>query len=78
MEHKIKLNVHSIIHVGKRLVSYSIFKGNMNSDKYIEILGFKFVEIYDQNNHFTYQKDNSQVILLKNQKNISKKIILLQ
>ena len=60
VKHEIKRNIYACISIGG-LVTYDIFKENMNSDKYIEILEDKFIDIYKNNNNYVYQQDNSPI-----------------
>ena len=43
------------------IIIRDIFKDNMNSDKYVEILKNKFLNIYNKNKNYTCQQDNSPI-----------------
>jgi transposase len=59
-KHSIKRNIYACINIGG-LITYNIFEGNMNSDKYIAILNSDFLNIYKNNTNCIYQQDNSPI-----------------
>lgn len=59
-KHSIKRQLYGCIYIGG-LITFDIFKENMNSEKYIDILKKNFVDVYNKNRYLIYQHDNSPI-----------------